>query len=478
MLDSIISYLLLYNQFLISTIRQLVLFIAKNIPLNDFKDNHFSPKYKKFTVDTVPIIKKPEKLDYKILLSEYEVKNGKELKPIKSRNSNSVPSDAVCPRCGAPHNYLYDNNGGRGQLLCKVCDFRFNKDKDDFSSNTLICPYCGRALAKKKSRKFFNIHKCVNPKCSFYLDSLKKLSPEELEEFQNDKQKFKLHYIYREFTIDFFKVDLSSMPKGTFSLDFRKFSPHVMGLCLTYHVNIGLSTRATARALWEIHQVKISHVMVSKYAKTAAAIVKPFIDDYDYKPSNYLAADETYVKIKGVTHYVWFVMDALKKSILGYQVSNTRSIGPCILAMRMAFSKFKEFPGLNLNFISDGYSVYNLAKQQFLLNDKDFNLIQVIGLTNDDPISKEYRWLKQIIERLNRTFKFSYQVTNGYGSGEGSDAHVGLFVAYYNFLRPHSYTYWEPLNSIRELEVIPNMPGKWQKLIELSQRHILANQVS
>ncbi|MBZ2174718.1 transposase [Schnuerera sp. xch1] len=218
--------------------------------------------------------------------------------------------------------------------------------------------------------------------------------------------------------------------------------------------------------------------MISKYAKTAATIFKPFVDDFDYKPTNYLAADETYVKIKGVTHYVWFVMDALKKSILGYQVSNTRSIDPCILAMRMAFQKFKEFPGLNLKFVSNGYSVYNLAKQQFALNDKDFNLIQVIGLTNDDPISKEYRWLKQIIERLNRTFKFSYQFTNGYGSGKGSDTHVGLFVAYYNFLRPHFDTYWESLNSISELEAVPNMTGKWQKLIELSQRHILTNQAS
>ena len=84
--------------------------------------------------------------------------------------------------------------------------------------------------------------------------------------------------------------------------------------------------------------------MVSIYAKTAAAIVKPFVDSFDYKPSNYLAADETYVKVKGVKHYVWFIMDALKKSILGYQVSGTRDVGPCILAMRMAFSKFKTFP--------------------------------------------------------------------------------------------------------------------------------------
>ena len=50
--------------------------------------------------------------------------------------------------------------------------------------------------------------------------------------------------------------------------------------------------------------------MVSKYAKTAAAIVKPFVDNYDYNPTNYLAADETYTKVKGVRHYVWFIMDA------------------------------------------------------------------------------------------------------------------------------------------------------------------------
>ncbi|WP_172556261.1 DDE-type integrase/transposase/recombinase [Clostridium putrefaciens] len=82
-----------------------------------------------------------------------------------------------------------------------------------------------------------------------------------------------------------------------------------------------------------------------------------------------------------------------------------------------------------------------------------------------------------LIERLNRTFKFSYRVTNGFGSEEGSNTHLALFVAYYNFLRPHSYAYFEPLNPIPELERISTMPGKWQKLIELSQQLIVKNQV-
>ena len=474
-MNSIISFLVTYNQFLLAQIQKLLVFIAKHIPLKLDKEPQ-SPAYQKFTVDRLPIIKKPETLNFIILLDDYRAKHGKDLKPVKPRDGHCVPPDTVCHRCGAPHNYLYDNNGGRGQFLCKICGLRFNKDKTDFKIGALVCPYCGNILMKKKDRKHFNIHKCVNKKCSFYLNSLNKLSPEQKVEYEKEKHKFKLHYIYREFTTDFFKMDLSTMPKGAVNLTFRNFSPHIMGLCLTYNVNLGLSTRATARALWEIHQVKISHVMVSNYAKTAAALVKPYVDNYDYRPTYYLAADETYTKVKGVRHYVWFIMDAIKKSILGYQISNTRDVGPCILAMRMAFSKFKEFPGKLLKFAADGYSAYKLAQQQFMLQGMDFNLIQVIGLTNDDPVSTEYRWLKQIIERLNRTFKFSYQVTNGYGSGEGSNTHVSLFVAYYNFLRPHSYSYWKPLNSIPELESIPNMPAKWQKLIELSQLFILSKQ--
>jgi len=283
-LNSIISFLIAYNQFLITQINKLLIFIAKNIPLNFPKYDFTSPKYNKFNVDKLPIIKKFEELDYKQLLAEYKAIHGKDKKPIKSRGKNPVSPDTVCPRCGAPHTYIYDNTGGRGQLWCKVCDLKFSKGKTDFKPISLLCPYCGHTLVKKKERKHFNIHKCVNKECPFYINAIKNLSPEEFTEYQKDKHKFKLHYIYREFTTNYLKVDLNSMPKGAVNLTFRNFSPHIMGLCLTYHVNLGLSTRVTARALWVVHQVKISHVMVSKYAKTAAAIVKPFVDNYDYKP--------------------------------------------------------------------------------------------------------------------------------------------------------------------------------------------------
>lgn len=146
---------------------------------------------------------------------------------------------------------------------------------------------------------------------------------------------------------------------------------------------------------------------------------------------------------------MWIVIAACKKSILGYQVSDTRATVPCILAIRMAFDKFKEFPSSTLKFVADGYTAYPLAKQQFEIQEnKEFDLIQVIGLTNNDTVSTEHRCFKQVVELLNHTFKASYRVTCGYGSDSGRLYGVSLWIAYYNFSPPHPYNYWRPLNEL------------------------------
>lgn len=470
-MNSIVTFLFATIQSLLVKISQLEDAIEKLSP-KMYRDLS-NPKYKQYTVDKPPIVREFKKLDYKELIRDYKSSFGKELKPVRRRKESILDPKAVCPYCGAPHQYLYDNDGGRGQLLCKVCNNSFAFGKDHVPEAFLQCPYCGNTLVREKEREGFIVHKCRNYKCSFYLDSLKKVQKSNREEYENHPERFKLHYIYREFITNFFAMDLNSIPGDSVNFKFRKFSPHILGLCLTYVVNCGLSTRMTKQVMLDVHGIRISHSMIARYVKTASAIVAPFVNDYDYKPTRQLAADETYVKVKGLKHYVWFVMDAIKKSIIGYSVSNTRTLEPCMLAMRRAFSHFKEFPGKALNFTVDGYTVYELARQQFAMKDMDFTLTKVVGLTNDDPVSTEYRWLKQIIERLNRTFKFSYRVTNGYGSFEGADSHVAIFVAYYNFLRPHKYNNRGVLNSIPEVESLPNMPAKWQKLIELSQLHLL-----
>lgn len=259
-MSPIISYLLLYNQYLLKQIYQLTLFIAKYIPLKQwaFDDSH-SPAYQKFKTDKLPIIKKFMKQDYLFLLQYYLWKYGQVLKPVQAQKNKprTIPQKTVCPLCGAPHQYLYDNNGGHGQYQCKICGQTFISGERVTSPLVLICPYCGNVLTPKKDRKHFIVHKCVNKECSYYKSNLKKL-PKDLN--SKEKYKYKLHYIYREFTINYFSMDLNQLPSWATSFKFRKNNAHIMGLCLTYHVNLGLSLRKTAEAMFEIHNINISHI--------------------------------------------------------------------------------------------------------------------------------------------------------------------------------------------------------------------------
>ena len=337
-----------------------------------------------------------------------------------------------------------------------------------------LCPHCGHTLVPKKDRKFFRKHKCVNPKCPYYLYNISKVDPKDLKE-DHGKTKYKLHYIYREFTVDFFAMDLNSLPKNAASLKFSKHNAHVMSLCLTLHINLGLSLRKTSQALKDLYNISISHQQIANYCKTAAICIKPFVDHYDYKTGDVFTADETYIKVRGIKAYIWFIMDAASRSIIGYQVSGNRSVGPCILAMRMAFRHLTELPK-NFKFIADGYSAYPLAAMEFTRKFKDnfkFSITQVIGLTNDDEVSKEFRPYKQMIERLNRTYKSSYRTTNGFDNYEGANYNFALWVAYYNFLRPHKHNHYQVLNKVDMLNGADNMPGKWQLLIFLGQQTIL-----
>lgn len=375
--------------------------------------------------------------------------------------------------CGAPHHFIYDNNGGNGQYQCKICGQTFSSGEYTTTPLRLMCPHCGHALVPKKDRKFFRIHKCVNPKCSYYLHNLAKVDPKDLSEVY-DKNKYKLHYIYREFTVDFFAMDLNSLPKNASSLRFSRHNAHVMSLCLTLHVNLGLSLRKTSRALKDLYNISISHQQIANYCKTAAICIKPFVDNYDYKSGSVFTADETYIKIRGIKAYIWFIMDAASRSIIGYQVSDNRSVGPCILAMRMAFRHLAKLPE-NFKFIADGYSAYPLAAMEFVKKFKDnfqFDITPVIGLNNKDEVSKEFRPYKQMIERLNRTYKASYRPTNGFDNYDGASYDLALWVAYYNFLRPHKHNQYQLLNKVDMLNSADNMPGKWQLLILLGQKTI------
>ncbi len=134
--------------------------------------------------------------------------------------------------------------------------------------------------------------------------------------------------------------------------------------------------------------------------------------------------------------------DVKKKIITSFKIYMKRDTFSAIDAFYSVIRKFKEIPD-------------NLEK-----------VTQVIGLTNDDPVSKELRTAKQIIERLNRTFKYSYAVKNGFNSLEGVNDFMCLFTTYFNFLRNHKSLGYKPPVELDCLKKTHNMPNKWNILLD------------
>jgi transposase-like protein len=190
--------------------------------------------------------------------------------------------------------------------------------------------------------------------------------------------------------------------------------------------------------------------------------------------SDSFCGDETYIKVQGRWQYVFFFFDAVKKIILSYRIRRERDYRSAVLAINDVLVKLKEIPK-NLNLVTDGNPIYLLAQHWFAQHGIKFDVTQVIGLTNDDPVSTEFRPLKQIIERLNRTFKGNYKPTTGFSAEMGAISSVTLFVAYFNFLRPHSGIDEKIPAVIPELEALPHMPAKWCELIRLGEQFAIDN---
>ena len=78
-----------------------------------------------------------------------------------------------------------------------------------------------------------------------------------------------------------------------------------------------------------------------------------------------------------------------------------------------------------------------------------------------------------MIERLNCTYKASYNHTNSFDNIDGTNYNLALWIAHYNFLRPHKHNNYKVLDEVKMLQDTDNIPDKWQLLIFLGLQTIL-----
>lgn len=446
------------------------------------KPDEKPPHYRAFRVDTQPPLEKAPDLrpaksahNWQALLREYEKANNRKLTPIKRRKGSAVPPPGCrCEHCNAPRKYLYMNNGRRSsQVLCKICKETSPTHRVRRESKAKYwCPHCGAPLALWKSSSSCTIFKCFSYTCPGYLSKLRKLTAEEKQSRENQKYNpdYKLHYQYREYHLSAEELKTARPDRKASKVDLARIHKdmHTVGLVLTFMINLGLSARATRNALKGIFGISISHQACINYANAVAARIAPLVDRNAPEPGKTIAVDETYIIVENRWYYTWFGIDSKTRAICGYNVTDRRDTKSALALLYDCFGQ-PDRSKWDGKLITDGNTSYDNAVMAYNAatpkNQPGIEKRTVIGLENLDPESAEYRRFKQLVERLNRTYKYHTRPRAGFKTFKGAVALTTLFVAYYNFMRHHSALGSRPPVQLECLKDVTLMPQAWVTLI-------------
>ena len=135
-------------------------------------------------------------------------------------------------------------------------------------------------------------------------------------------------------------------------------------------------------------------------------------------------ADETFIKIKGVTYYLWILLDSETRFVISFILSDKRDGTSAYRLFQRAVSLTRASPKV---IITDHLAAYEQAIATFYPNAehycyKDFT---------DDKSNNT-------IEAFNKTFKSWYRTKKGFKAFTSSLGLITTYMFHYNFLRQHS----------------------------------------
>ena len=313
------------------------------------------------------------------------------------------------------------------------------------------CPKCNYSVKFYKYGKdnFGNQkYQCLRCKHQFLLNSF---SPKNSERKRNKKCKYPpcpkcgrasfLHHDYpthfnyrcgeKKCYHSFFEPKICNLPDtpnlsafGKTDLKRMRHSTYIIFTVLSMYFFGKDSFRNISLLLDRLFNIRLSHVTVSKWCVKFAPIFQnlnlSFLPLMDFNSDEW-HADETVVKIKGKKHYLWFVVDAETRFVLGFYLGDRSSTSAHAVIKQV--SKL----GKPQSVVTDRYKAYKQAVKTHLPNAKHIRVQSF-----DDDISNNLQ------ESFNKTFKAWYKTKCGFDSYRNAYAMIQVFVFYYNYLRPHS----------------------------------------
>ena len=307
-----------------------------------------------------------------------------------------------CPKCNNNHSfYRYGKDkSGFQKFLCRNCNHQFAPDNPTKKrlSKYPSCPSCGKTSFLHHDYLHYSNFRCADKKCnhSFIVHKANAIAPPSMSEL-------------------FGKTDFKRMRYPVFVI--------ISALSMFYlgknsFRNIALILRLT-------FNISVSHTTISNWCTNFA----PLFDNTRLELLPYLAlnsdewhADETVVKINGVKHYLWFVVDAETRFVVAFHLSPHRDSSQAFSVLNEAAKRGKP-----ASIVSDRYSAYKVPVKSIFNSSKH---IRVESFKDD--ISNN------LIECFNKQFKAWYKTKQGFCSFSSANNLISMFVFFFNFVRPHS----------------------------------------
>ncbi len=305
-----------------------------------------------------------------------------------------------CPRCNSHSLYKYGKDKlGNQKYQCRTCKHQFAPDspKKENPRKYPSCPICGKCAFLHHDYADYSNYRCSDKKCN--------------HSFFQAKSTVKIP---------------TSMSNIFGKNDFKRMrhSLHLVITALVMFYIGGSSFRKIALTLRILYNIKISHVTISDWCKKFAPIfhtkMLTLMPAMDFNSDEW-HADETVVKINGVKHYIWFIIDSETRFVLGFHLSPHRD-SPQAFSLFDSVKKYGKPKAL----VSDRYSAYKVPTKSV------FGVKHIRVASFKDDISNN------LIEAFNKQFKYWYKTRYGFNSFESANSMILMFVFFYNFIRPHS----------------------------------------
>lgn len=310
-----------------------------------------------------------------------------------------------CPKCNNNQSfYRYGKDSdGYQKYLCRNCHHQFAPKRPRAEGANCRrkyppCPVCGKASFLHHNYENYSNYRCGDKKCnhSFFVWKSTAVANTSLSELFGKHDFKRMRY----------PVQTIITALSMFYLGKNSFR------------NISLILRTA-------FNIKVSHTTISNWCTNFA----PLFDDMRIRlmplldlNSDEWHADETVVKIAGVKHYIWFVIDSETRFVIGFHLSPYRNSPQAVSVLHEA-----QKQGAPAAIVSDRYSAYKVPVKSL------FHGVKHIRVESfKDDISNN------LIECFNKQFKAWYKTKQGFSSFASVNNLISMFVFFFNFIRPHS----------------------------------------